>query len=83
MSDDEDQDDKTLIVAPGTAHQIAVAPHSRLKCTNSSLLGLGPGAEILLDIDQVTIGRGTDNSVSLQADGVSRKHARIYQAEQG
>ena len=82
MSDDEDEDDKTLIVAPGTAYQMAVSPHSRLKCTNSSLLGLGPGAEILLDVEEVTIGRGTDNSVSLQADGVSRKHARIYAAEQ-
>lgn len=82
MSDDEDEDDKTLIVAPGTAYQMAVSPHSRLKCTNSSLLGLGPGSEILLDVEEVTIGRGNDNSVSLQADGVSRKHARIYAAEQ-
>ncbi len=82
MSDDEDQDDKTLIVAPGTAYQMAMSPHSRLKCTNTSLLGLGPGSEILLDVEEVTIGRGTDNSVSLQADGVSRKHARIYPAEQ-
>ena len=82
MSDDEDEDDKTLIVAPGTAYQMAVSPHSRLKCTNSSLLGLGPGSEILLDVEEVTIGRGTENSVSLQADGVSRKHARIYAAEQ-
>jgi predicted AlkP superfamily pyrophosphatase or phosphodiesterase len=81
MSDDED--DKTMIVAPGTAYQMAAAPHSRLKCTDPALLGLGPGAEILLDVDQVTIGRGADNSVALHADGVSRMHARVYPAEQG
>lgn len=78
MSDDEDQDDKTMIMAPKAAQRLASAPKARLKCSNTAVLGIGPGAEIVLEEGEVTVGRGGENTVALQADGVSRKHARIY-----
>lgn len=40
------------------------------------------GRIIELTESPVTLGRGADNTVSVDADGVSRRHARLY-AEQG
>lgn len=81
--DDEDLGDKTMIMAPGAARKLVSALKARLKCSNTGLLGIGPGSEIVLEGGEVTLGRGSENTIALQADGVSRTHARVYAADQG
>lgn len=78
MIEEEDLHSKTVIAAPGLARRLANAPKSRLTCTDRSTLNGDDGTEILLDGGEVTIGRGDDNLFVLNADGVSRKHARIF-----
>ena len=78
MIEEEDLHSKTVIAAPGLARRLANAPKSRLTCTDRSTLNGDDGAEILLDGGEVTIGRGDDNLFVLNADGVSRKHARVF-----
>ncbi|MDH3317037.1 MAG: FHA domain-containing protein [Gammaproteobacteria bacterium] len=69
---------KTVIAAPGQARRPASAPKARLSCSDGETLNGKDGAEILLDGGEVTIGRGDENLFVLKADGVSRRHARIF-----
>ena len=69
--------EKTMVL--GT-RQRASAPRARLACTDPSALAGGPGEEIPLEEDAVTLGRGPDNTVVLEAVGVSRSHARVQPA---
>ena len=78
MIEEEDLHSKTIIASPGLARRLANAPKSRLVCTDRSTLNGDDGAEILLDGGEVTIGRGDENLFVLKADGVSRKHARVF-----
>jgi hypothetical protein len=72
---------KTMIAAPGTGRRLTPAPESRLTCGDPSSLSESVGAEILLNASEVTIGRGDDSDFVLKADGVSRKHARVFPHE--
>ncbi len=78
MSEEEDLHSKTVIAAPGLARRLSSAPKSRLVCSVPSTLKDGDISEILLDGSEVTIGRGDENLCVLKADGVSRRHARIF-----
>lgn len=78
MIEEEDLHSKTVFAAPGLARELASAPKSRLTCSDPSTLGGSDGVEILLDGGDVTIGRGDENLFVLKADGVSRKHARVF-----
>ena len=53
-------------------------PKARLVCLDTSVLEGTSGAEILLDEHEVTVGRGSENTVVLIAEGISRAHARFY-----
>jgi hypothetical protein len=76
---DEDGDDKTLIISPSAnIGKKQAAPKARLVCEDESLLGDGVGKEILLDGVEVSVGRGSENSVALKVEGISRNHARIF-----
>ena len=81
MIEEQNLQSKTMIAAPGTDPSLAPAPESRLTCSDPSSLSESIGAEILLDVIEVTIGRGDDSDFVLKADGVSRKHARIFPHE--
>ena len=83
MPDENDYEDKTMVMAPRAAKKLATAPKARLKCTKTALLGIGPGAEIVLDGNEITVGRGRENTVALQAEGISRRHARFSPGARG
>ncbi len=78
MSEEDDLHSKTVIAAPGLARRLSSAPKSRLVCSDPSTLKDGDLSEVILDGGEVTIGRGDENLCVLKADGVSRKHARIF-----
>lgn len=78
MDEEEDLHSKTVIAAPGLARRLASAPRSRLTLSDPSSLSDSVGSEIILDGGEVTIGRGEENIFVLKADGVSRKHARLF-----
>lgn len=78
MNEEEDLHSKTVIAAPGLARRLVSAPKSRLTLSDSSSVIESDSTEILLDGGEVTIGRGDENFFVLKADGVSRKHARIF-----
>jgi hypothetical protein len=50
----------------------------KLTCVDPSTLQLGGAETIVLEQDEITIGRGPDNTVSVVAEGVSRHHARLF-----
>ena len=50
----------------------------KLTCIDTSVLELEGGETIVLEADEITIGRGTDNTVTLLAEGISRHHARLF-----
>jgi len=72
--------DKTQVLSrpPGGEKPSAVA--AELRCVDTSVLRDGAGARIVLDGESVTIGRGGENDVRLDAHGVSRRHARLFLA---
>lgn len=78
MNEEDDLHSKTVIAAPGLARRLASAPRSRLTLSDPSSVSESVDAEIILDGGEVTIGRGDENLCVLKADGVSRKHARIF-----
>lgn len=49
-----------------------------LRCVDTSVLRDNGGREIKLDSNEVSIGRGDDNDVSINGIGVSRTHAKLY-----
>lgn len=50
----------------------------KLTCVDPSVLQLAGAETIILERDEITIGRGPDNTVSVVAEGVSRHHARLF-----
>ena len=71
-------DDKTQILnrpPPGAKPQ---GPPALLRCVDTSVLKDENGVEIRLDGDTVTVGRGEENDVALNAHGISRNHARVF-----
>ena len=78
MSDDEDDGEKTMIMAPSAAGKRQPAPKARLVCVDTSVLVGASGSEIHLGGHEVTVGRGTENTVAINAEGMSRAHARFY-----
>lgn len=50
-----------------------------LRCLDPSMLAESGTEEIALDGTEVSVGRGADNGVRLDAFGVSRRHARLVQ----
>ncbi len=78
MSNGEDLE-KTMYLAPSVMDKIdQKAPKAKLVCTNKSDLRGHSGHEILLEKADLTLGRGEDNGIVLDADGVSKHHARIF-----
>jgi predicted component of type VI protein secretion system len=49
-----------------------------LRCVDISVLKDPTGIEIKLNSGDVTIGRGAENVVPLNAHGISRNHAKLY-----
>ncbi|HSS65694.1 MAG TPA: FHA domain-containing protein [Gammaproteobacteria bacterium] len=78
MNEDQELHSKTVIAAPGLSQKPADAPRSRLTLSQPSGSSESNGIEILLNGGEVTIGRGDENHFVLNADGVSRKHARVF-----
>ncbi|MEO5377403.1 MAG: FHA domain-containing protein [Magnetococcus sp. DMHC-6] len=62
-----------------SADGMQMPPKAQLHSVGSSP-SLADGKELRIDLERepVTIGRSTDNSVCLSAEGVSRSHARIF-----
>lgn len=78
MADYDDFDsDKTMVIKPTAAGKRQPPPAALLTCVDTSVLKGGPGSEIRLDGKEVTVGRSNHNAVALQADGISREHARF------
>ncbi len=50
----------------------------KLTCVDPSTLRSAGAETIALEQDEITIGRGTDNTITLLAEGVSRHHARLF-----
>ena len=57
--------------------RIGSTGHAILRCVDTSVLRDKSGREIKLDGNEISIGRGDNNSVRLNGIGVSRSHARI------
>jgi len=78
MADNDDyESDKTMVIKPTTAGKRQPPPPAKLTCVDTSILKDGPGSEIRLESKEVTVGRGSNNTVALKADGISRDHARF------
>ncbi len=58
-------------------------PEARLECQNEGLAAHPVMGKIQLVGNELTIGRGDSNNISLKADGVSRAHARLYAGDGG
>jgi predicted component of type VI protein secretion system len=73
--------DKTQVLSDPPTPAAPAAPHgprATLHCVDTSVLKDGKGAEIVLDGEPVGVGRGEENTVALNAQGVSRLHARVF-----
>jgi predicted component of type VI protein secretion system len=70
--------DKTQVLSGPLAPAAPYGPRATLHCVDTSVLKDGKGAEIVLDAEPVGVGRGEENTVALNAQGVSRLHARVY-----
>lgn len=71
--------DKTLVLSRSPVEE--PPPHAAratLRCVDTSVLRDDKGAEIHLERDPVSIGRGEENVVALNAHGISRSHARVF-----
>ena len=65
-----------------TQPQLRVAgPAAMLRCEAPSMLKDAATDEIPLEGLEVTIGRGSGNTVKLNSFGMSRRHARLFQAD--
>ncbi len=78
MEDDDDDLDKTMVLAPSALKKKKVLPKAKLVCVDASVLSGPAGAEISLEEVETTLGRGEENTVSLKAEGISRMHARFF-----
>ena len=68
--------ENTLIEAPSLKRD--AAPKAVLVCKDPRMLREGVGPEIALSDRPITFGRGSENTVTLNAGGVSRTHTRIF-----
>ena len=71
------EEKRNLDAAPDAAIKRTVGT-GKLTCVDTSVLQLEGGETIVLKEDEITIGRGTDNTVTLLAEGISRHHARLF-----
>ena len=77
---DADNDDRTQVLSrPRIAAH--TAPPGLLRCVDTTVLKGDGGAQIVLEGTLVTIGRGDENDVALNAHGISRRHARLVAAD--
>lgn len=53
-------------------------PRAALRCVDISVLQDSGGVRISLDGRDVFVGRGSDNTITLNAESVSRRHARVF-----
>ena len=72
----EEDYDKTQVLDPASV--ATISPRARLYCVDVSVLKDDRGAQILLDAGEVSVGRDPENQISLHAEGVSRRHARVF-----
>ena len=72
----EEDNDRTEALNPASV--ATISPRARLYCVDVSVLKDARGAQILLDAGEVSIGRDPENQISLRAEGVSRRHARVF-----
>ncbi len=70
-------DSKTHVISPPAATG-GRGQKATLRCVDVSVLKDSGGTQITLDGADVTVGRSSDNKASVNADGVSRHHARLY-----
>lgn len=70
--------DKTQVLSSPPELAAPHGPRATLHCVDTSVLKDGKGAEIVLDGEAVSVGRGEENTVALNAQGVSRVHARVF-----
>lgn len=70
--------DKTQVLSRPPAASPPPGPRAILHCVDTSVLKDGKGAEIHLDGEPVGVGRGEENTVALNAHGISRLHARVF-----
>lgn len=70
--------DKTQVLSQPPTLEAPRSPRATLHCVDTSVLRDGKGAEIVLDSEPVDVGRGEENTVALNAHGVSRLHARVF-----
>ena len=82
MSNDDDS--KTVVLkrklapSPEAPVSDSSAPRVRLRCLDDTYLSNGQVLEIKLHGREQTVGRSQENSICIDAQGVSRKHARIF-----
>lgn len=70
--------DKTQVLSGPPAAAPSHAPRATLHCVDTSVLRDGKGADIFLDGEPVGVGRGEENTMPLNAHGISRLHARMF-----
>ena len=68
-----------MLSRPQTAAH--TAPRGLLRCVDTTVLKDDRGTQIVLEGTFITIGRGDENDVALNADGISRHHARLVAAD--
>ena len=71
-------DDKTQVLSRPPVTAPPRGPRATLRCVDTSVLKDGKGAEIFLDSEPVSVGRGEENVVALNAHGISKLHARVF-----
>jgi hypothetical protein len=75
---DEEGFQKTMILAPSARTGEQKLPEAELICANPDALPDPVYARIRLHGEGLTIGRSGENTVSLNVDGMSRQHARLF-----
>lgn len=79
VDNDEDDDQTTELMNPAYwLRRGEPSPDAELVCTEPSLLGRVSSPVIALNEGEVTIGRGSVNTVVIEAASVSREHARVF-----
>ncbi len=82
MSNDDDS--KTVVLkrklapSPEAPVSDSSVPRVKLRCLDDTYLSNGQVLEIKLHGSEQTVGRSQENSIRIDAKGVSRKHARIF-----
>ena len=75
---------ESVIIAPGEAASLGLAPAKRAKLVVLASPALDPGEEVPVDAMPVAIGRGGQNEVPLEGDEfASAQHARFESKRDG